>query len=168
MSAYQDLCDLLARARERARQRRERLAPVFERAGASIVTHLGVPDDAHEWCLLELASEEPPGRTALADAMSSDEEGSWRIGLRIVVRSPGEPEGTLPLVLELCAREEEEGRVVLSFSDEDPRHHVHPDRPADFAAVAIDAERRLRAWMDENLERVLGAAGPGERYGQYL
>jgi len=167
VSAYQDLCELFTRARERARQRRERFARIFEQAGTCIAKHLGIPEDAHEWCPLALESEEEPVRVPLADAMGTDEEGSWHVGLRILVRAGGEPESTLPLVLDLCAREEE-GRLVLSFSDEDPRHHVHPDRPADFDAVAIAAERWLRAWMDENLDRVLGAAGRGERYGQYL
>jgi len=167
VSAYEDLCDQLARARERARERRERFARVFEQVGASIVKQLGIPEDAHEWCALELESEPEPGRIALVEAMSTDEEGSWHVGLRILVRVVGDPTSTLPLVLDLRVREQN-GRAVLSFSDEEPHHPIHPDRPDELASVASDAERRLRAWMDENLDHVVGAAGRGERFGQYL
>jgi hypothetical protein len=164
---YQDLCDQLARARERARERRERFAGAFEQVGASIVKHLGIPEDAHEWCALDLEAEPEAGRVPLVDAMSTDEEGSWHVGLRILVRVGGDPESTLPLVLDLRVREQN-GRVVLSFSDEEPHHPLRPDRPDELVSVAIDAERRLRAWMAENLDHVVGAAGRGERFGQYL
>lgn len=167
MSAYQDLCDQLARARDRARERRERFAGVFEEVGASIVKHLGVPDDAHEWCALELEPEPEPARIPLVDAIGVDEEGAWHVGLRILLRVGEDPASILPLVLDLRVREQN-GRVVLSFSDEDPHHTIHADRPDGLAAVAADAERRLRAWMAENLDQVVGAAGRGERFGQYL
>ena len=167
MSAYQDLCDRLARARERARQRRERFARVFEQVGASIVKQLGIPEDAHEWCALELESEPEPGRVPLVDAMGSDEEGAWHVGLRILVRADGDAASTLPLVLDMRVREQN-GRTVLSFSDEEPHHPIDPDRTDELASVATDAERRLRAWMDDNLDHVVGAAGRGERFGQYL
>ncbi len=167
MSTYQDLCELFARARDRAQQRRQRFAAVFEEAGRAIVKHLGIPDDAHAWSPLDLEQEEEPSGIPLAEAMSSDEEGAWHVGLRILLRAGSEPETTMPLVIDLRAQEED-GRLVLSFSDDEPRFRIHPDHPADFEAVAIDAERRLRAWMAESLDRVLGAAGKGERFGQYL
>jgi hypothetical protein len=167
VSAYQDFCELFARARERAQQRRQRFAAVFEQAGSVIVKHLGVPDDAFAWCPLELEPEEEPSGIGLAEAMSSDEEGAWHVGLRILLRAGSGPATTMPLVIDLRAQEED-GRLLLSFSDDEPRFRIHPDRPADFEAVAIDAERRLRAWLAENLDRVLGAAGQGERFGQYL
>lgn len=165
MSAYEDLCERLARARERARERRERIARVFERIGAAIVQRLGVPEGAHEWCALELDAE--PERVPLVDAIGVDEEGAWHVGLRILVRVEGDAASTLPLVLDLRLREQN-GRAVLSFSDEEPHHPVDPDRPEDLSAVAADAEQRLRAWMDENLDHVVGGAGRGERFGQYL
>lgn len=167
MSAYQDFCDQLARARELARERREHIAGVFEQVGASIVKHLGIPEDVHEWCAIDLESEPESGRIPLVDAMSISEDGSWHVGLRILVRVGGDPESTLPLVLDLRVREQN-GRAVFSFSDEDSQRPIHPDRPDELASAGIDAERRLRAWMDENLEQVVGAAGHGERFGQYL
>jgi hypothetical protein len=167
VSVYQDLCGQLARARERARERRARFAGLFEAVGASIVEHLGIPEEAHEWCALEVESEPESGGVPLVDAMAVDEEGAWHVGLRILVRVAGDPASTLPLVLDLRLREQN-GRAVLSFSDEGPRHLVHPDRSDELAAVAQDAERRLRAWMEENLDRVVGAAGGGEQFGQYL
>lgn len=167
MSAYQDLCDRLARARERAREWRERFAGVFEQVGASIVKSLDIPDDAHEWCALEFESEPEPGGIPLLDAMSLDEDGSWHVGLRILVRVGGDPASALPLVLDLRVREQN-GRAVFSFSDDEPQRPIHPDRPDELASVGSDAERRLRAWMDENLDQVVGAAGRGERFGQYL
>jgi hypothetical protein len=166
VSAYQDLCERFARARERAQERRERFAAVFEQVRASIVNSLGVPEDAHEWCALEFESEPEPGRP-LAEAMSIAEDGSWHVGLRIQVRAGGEAASTLPLVLDLRVQEQN-GRAVFSFSDEEPPRPIHPDRPDELASVGIDAERRLRAWMDENLDQVVGAGGSGERFGQYL
>ena len=164
MAAYQELCELYARARARANQRRQRCAVILEQVGERIVGRLGVPEGAHGWRPVESEPEEGKSSCALAEAMSADDEGVWHAGLQILLRD-GEDE--LPIFFDLCAQEEGD-HFLVSIAGEEPTHRIHPGEEAALEGVAADVERRLRKWLAENLDRVLGAAGRGEQFGLYL
>lgn len=167
MSAYQELCELYARARARAEERRVRHAAVLEQVGAQIVKRLGVPEAAYGWQPLEGGpAEEGPGCT-LPDAMSADEEGVWHVGMQIQLRAGDDPRSVLPLFFDLSAKEQGD-HFLVSLSDGDPGHRIHPGDTSELDALAAEAERRLREWLAENLDRVLGAQGRGEQFGLYL
>lgn len=168
MAAYQELCELYARARARANERRRRCAEVLAQAGERIVQHLGVPESAHGWRPVEGEPEEGEKLYTLEQAMSADDEGVWHAGVQILLRAGEDPEGALPIFFDLCAQEEEENHFRVSIAGEDPAHRIHLGDAAALDLLAADVERRLREWLAENLDRVLGAAGRGEQFGLYL
>jgi hypothetical protein len=99
--------------------------------------------------------------------MSADDEGVWHAGVQLLLRDGEDVEATLPIFFDLCAQEEGD-HFVVSIAGEEPTHRIHPGDEAALGGLAADAERRLREWLAENLDRILGAASRGEQFGVYL
>jgi hypothetical protein len=167
VSTYEDLCALYQRARARANERRERAAGVCAQAGDRIVRRLGVPDGAYVWRPADAEPDESSAACVLADVIHADEEGVWHAGMQILVRVDGEKDDALPIFFVLSVREDA-GHFIVSMGDGDAGHRVDGLDSAALDALAADTERRLRAWFTENLDRMLGAAGPVAQFGQYL
>lgn len=167
MSTYEEFCELYARARARANERRQRCAAVLAQAGDRIVRRLGIPEGAHAWRPAESEPDESGAPGTLADAMSADDDGVWRVGMQILLRDPGDPEHPFPILFSLGVKEDAE-HFVVSMADGEVGHRVLPDAPGGLDALAAEADRRLREWLAENLDRALGAAGPRGQFGLYL
>lgn len=168
MTRYEKLCLIYADARLRAETHRDRCAAVLERLRERLLVTLGVPADALAFRAVDSESGPEPGEgLPVRDAMSSAEDGTWHVGVQVTLRDPKAADQPFHLFFDLRVREDG-GRFVVSLSDEDPGRSVRADDDADLDAVAEDAARRLEAWLADNLEQVLGAAGRTERFGVYL
>jgi hypothetical protein len=99
--------------------------------------------------------------------MNAEDDGTWHVGMEIVLRACQAPESTFPVFFSLGVREEGD-HFVVSLADGDAGTRLHPGDDDALDALAAEAERRLREWLLENLDRVLGIAPPGKEFGLYL
>lgn len=169
MTVYDELCQRFAQARARADARRERVRALLDRVGARVILRLGVPGNAHGWRDVETELEPAEGETqpSLSEVLRIDEEGVWHAGLQIVLRA-GEPsDATLPLFFDLGVREEGDRLFVAIGEGNPPRRMLDGDESA-LDALAEEAELRVREWIAENLDRVLGGPGTAGHFGVYL
>lgn len=163
---YDELCHLYAKAREASEARRERCAALIEKLRTRVQARLAAPDDAVTYRALDTDGDEP-APLALADAMRLGDDGSWQVGVQITLRDPAKPDAPFHVFFGLRVREED-GRMWLALSDDDPGRALRADDDAAIEEAAADAQRRLERWLAENLDRALGAPGTPERYGVYL
>lgn len=166
VTRYDRLCDLYAAARARAEARRERCAVLVERMSERLRSYMGAPADA--LCFNPIDSEpEDSQPVPLREAMSAADDGTWQVRIQVSLRDPAKPDAPFSVFFGVRVRDED-GRLRLSLSDEDPGREVDPDDAAALDAVAADAHRRLEQWLVANLDRALGAAGTPDRFGGYL
>ena len=166
MSRYEALCELYGKARAAADARRDRCAAVVEKLRERIRVHLDAPDDAVGFRSLEVDSEDGAA-VPLAEALTLDEGGVWSAGIQITLRDAAKPDAPFMIFFGVRIREEN-GRLVLALSDDDPGRVVQPAEDAVLDEIAAEAHRRLEAWLAENLDRALGAPGTPEHHGVYL
>ncbi|RIL02374.1 MAG: hypothetical protein DCC71_16475 [Proteobacteria bacterium] len=166
MSRYDDLCNRYAKARGAAEARRDRCAAVVEKLRERVRVQLGAPEDAVGYRALDADTDEPTA-LPLTEALSVAEDGAWQVGIQIMLRDPAKPDAPFHIFFGVRMREDD-GRLVVSLSDDDPGRAVSADDGAAIEAVAADAQRRLEDWLAANLDRALGAPGAPERYGVYL
>lgn len=166
MTRYDTLCELYGKARAAADARRDRCAAVVEKLRERIRAHLDAPDDAVGFRSLEVESDDAVA-VPLADALTMSEDGTWNAGIQITLRDAAKPDAPFMIFFGVRMREEN-GRLVLSLSDDDPGRTVQPDDDAVLDEIAAEAHRRLEGWLAENLDRALGAPGKPEHYGVYL
>ena len=169
MTTYEELCQRYAAARARAAERRDRVRALLLRVGERVVRRLGVPDTAHGWRNVETEEEPAEGEEApsLADVLTLDDDGVWHAGLQIVLRDGAPDEGSLPLFFDIGVREEED-HLLVAIGEGNPPRRVHGGDETALDALAAEAESRLREWLTENLDRVLGAPGSTGHFGVYL
>lgn len=161
---YEELCHLYAKARAASEARRERCAGLIEKLRERVRVRLGAPDDAVTFRPLDAETDDP---APLAQAMSLAEDGTWQVGVQITLRDPAKPDAPFHVFFGVRVREED-GRLFVTLSDDDPGRTVAPDDDGVVDAIAADAHRRLETWLAANLDRALGAPGAPERYGVYL
>lgn len=166
MTRYEELCASYADARARADARRARCAALLERLRGRLVAHLEMPADALAFRPVDSEPESAPSETLLG-AMSVADDGAWHVGIQIELRDPAKPDTPFLVSFDLTVREDE-GRFVVSVSEDDPGRVVQAEDTAALDEVAASLYRRLADWLRENLDQALGAAGRSERFGVYL